>query len=278
MNVPHDIWPGEDRRLKAVVLDWAGTVVDFGSLAPMGAFVKLFARYGVTISTAHARVPMGLHKWDHIHAIGQMEDVAQQWLAAHGTPFSDADVDELYDVFTPMNRESVRDHAALIPGALATVNALRDAGLRIGSTTGYNKDIMVVLQALARDQGYVPDTLVCVGDTPAGRPSPLMMYRCFADLGVWPPAAVLKVDDTVPGIAEGLNAGCWTVGVAVTGNCVGLTAEEWAALSDAERASLRAGATNTLRDAGAHYVIDGIGDLMPVVAEINQRLAAGERP
>ena len=46
--------------LKALILDWAGTAVDFGSRAPMGAFVEAFARFGVTLSIAQAREPLAL--------------------------------------------------------------------------------------------------------------------------------------------------------------------------------------------------------------------------
>ncbi len=55
--------------VKAVVLDWAGTVVDHGSRAPMGAFVRAFAEMGVAISIADARGPMGMAKADHIRAV-----------------------------------------------------------------------------------------------------------------------------------------------------------------------------------------------------------------
>jgi phosphonoacetaldehyde hydrolase len=47
-------------QFKAVVFDWAGTVVDFGSFAPMGVFVEAFAEFGVEVSVAQARAPMGM--------------------------------------------------------------------------------------------------------------------------------------------------------------------------------------------------------------------------
>ena len=63
----------------------------------------------------------------------------------------------------------------------------------------------------AAAQGYAPDNLVCADDLAEGRPGPLAMYRCFVDLAVHPPEAVVKVDDTEPGIAEGVAAGCLAV-------------------------------------------------------------------
>jgi phosphonoacetaldehyde hydrolase len=88
----------------------------------------------------------------------------------------------------------------------------------------------------------------------------------------------VKVDDTVTGIEEGLRAGMWTVGVTMTGNEVGLPQEELSALPPQTRADLARDAAARLRAAGAHYVIDGIGQLMPVIDDIEARMAHGEQP
>jgi phosphonoacetaldehyde hydrolase len=265
-------------QLKAVVFDWAGTTIDYGSRAPMGAFVQVFAQFKVELSIAEARRPMGLPKWDHIKALISDPDIAARWRAAHGKEPTDVDVDRIYEVFVPLNRRVVSDYAELIPGTAETVADLRRRGLRIGSTTGYTREIMEPLLPLARAQGYAPDNLVCAGDLSAGRPTPLMMYRCFVDLGVWPAQTVVKVDDTVPGIAEGLAAGCWTVGVAMSGNALGLSRPEVEALSAVERSKRCAEAMRELLVGGAHYVIDTIADLPPVLDVIQGRMARGERP
>lgn len=265
-------------QLTAVVFDWAGTILDFGSCAPMGAFVRLFEKFGIELSIEEARGPMGVAKWDHIYALGALPRIAAQWLQVHGKAFTDADVDHLYEVFTPMNAAVVADFADFIPGAVEMVDTLRARGLKIGSTTGYNRPIMDVVTPIAAAGGYVPDNLVCAGDLAAGRPSPLMMYRTFADIGVWPPYTVVKVDDTGVGIEEGLNAGTWTVGLAVSGNAMGLSLAEWQALDPAQQQQRRAVASAKLQAAGAHYVVDTVADLLPVLDDIAAKLAAGGRP
>src|SRR5271166_335077 len=263
-------------KIQAAILDWAGTVVDHGSRAPMGAFVRAFAQFGVTISIADARGPMGMAKWDHIRAVGQAPSVAAAWRARHGRDFAEGDVDTIFQVFEPMNIAAVRDHADIIPGAIAAIDTLRARGVRIAGTTGYTRPIMDVLEPLAAAAGYAPELTVCAGDLPAGRPSPLMMWYAMAKLGVWPAATVVKVDDTAPGIAEGKAAGTWTIGIALTGNAVGLSAEELAALSEVERSRLCEHVAVELRD--PDMVIDSIADLPGAIAEIDARLAAGERP
>lgn len=264
--------------IKAVVFDWAGTMVDHGSRAPMGAFVQVFSQFQVPITVAEARVPMGLPKWDHIKALLTNPAIHQRWEKAHGTAPVDRDVDRIYEVFVPLNASVVTDYADIIPGVLDTIAALRARGIKIGSTTGYTRNIMERLLPVAAKAGLAPDNLICAGDLASGRPGPMMMYKCFLDLDVWPSKSVIKVDDTDVGIAEGLAAGCWTVGVALSGNATGLSLDELAALSPDRVCEYRASATRHLERSGAHYVIDSAADLMAIVDRIEGRLARGEMP
>ena len=257
-------------RFKAAVFDWAGTMIDFGSFAPMGVFVKTFSRFGVEVTVAEARGPMGLPKWDHIRAMLDQKRIAAEWKKVRGAAPTDRDADEIYKVFVPMNEEVVADYATLVPGALDTVKALRAKGLKIGSTTGYTRSIMERVLPVAKAQGYEPECLVCADDMKHGRPTPLNMYRCFIELDVWPASAVIKVDDTEPGIAEGVAAGCLTVGVALSGNAVGKTPEELAALSKAGIAPLREHATALLKGAGADHVIDTVADLPALIDRLEK--------
>lgn len=262
--------------IKAVIFDWAGTVLDHGSRAPMGAFVEAFRQFGVEISIADARGPMGMAKADHIRLVGAA--VNEGWRARHGHDFNEADVQRIFDVFEPLNVAAVEAHSALIPGAAETLAWLASRDIRIGSTTGYARPIMQRLAPLAAAQGFVPEIMVCAGDLAAGRPAPLQMWKAMAEMGVWPASAVVKLDDTPPGIAEARAAGTWAVGVALTGNIAGLSAGELAALHDDHRAALRVRAAAELKDAGAHTVIDSIADLPDAIIALESRMAAGEAP
>jgi len=265
-------------RVKAVIFDWAGTVVDYGSLAPIGAFVETFAEFGVTISIDEARGPMGLAKRRHIAAIMALPRVAAAWAQRHGRAPTEADIDAVYAAFVPKNVAVAARYATLIPGIAGVVAELRREGVKIGSTTGYTREIMTQILPAASAQGFAPDSLVCAGETPEGRPTPYMLYKTFLDLKVWPVWSAIKVDDTEVGIAEGLNAGAWAVGVAVSGNCFGLSEAEAAALAPEDFKRRRAAAVEKLQNAGAHYVIDSVADLMPVAQAIEERLAKGQRP
>jgi phosphonoacetaldehyde hydrolase len=270
--------PNYRSSVKAVVFDWAGTTVDYGCMAPAAVFVQVFAERGIAVTVAQARGPMGLNKRDHIRLITEMPPVAAQWQATFGRACGPDDVEALYVDFIPRQLAILADYAEPVPGAVATAAALRARGLKIGSTTGYNAAMMDVLAPEAARHGYAPEVWASSSDVPAGRPAPWMLFHNAQRLGVYPMAAIVKVGDTVPDIEEGLNAGTWTVGVALTGNEVGLTETEVMALPAAEREARVAAARQKLWQAGAHYVVDGIWEVEAVVAAINERLARGEQP
>jgi phosphonoacetaldehyde hydrolase len=264
--------------LRAVVLDWAGTTVDFGCMAPVATFMQAFEESGVPITVEEARAPMGTPKWRHIQAIIQADAVRARWQEAHGKTPDDADVDALYERFLPLQVQTVEQNSDLIPGVVETVAALRERGLSIASTTGYPREVMEVVLRVAKDQGYEPDVTICAGDTPTGRPGPFMALQALIKLSISPVQSVVKIGDTAVDIEEGLNGGMWSVGVAVTGNEVGLPLAELNSLPADDKRAVTAKATETLLAAGAHYVVDSLVDIMPVLDSIEERLAAGEKP
>lgn len=268
--------PGQ--TVRAVIFDWAGTTVDHGSLAPVGVFVAAFGSEGVEISIAHARAPMGRSKRDHIAAIAAEPEVAARWQARHGAPCSEADVERMYGAFLPLQRECVGDYAALIPGVLETQAELRSRGVGIGSSTGYTREIMDRLGPLAAELGYRPDVILTSSDVEVGRPGPWLIYENMRQLDISPPAAVVKVDDTLAGIEAGRNAGVWTVGISESGNMMGLDWQALQALDPSARRQQREAAEAKMKAAGAHDVIPSVASLMPTIDAIELRNAAGERP
>jgi len=252
-------------RFDLVILDWAGTMVDFGCQAPVKALVEAFAAEGVAIDTASARRDMGKSKADHVRSLLQMPVVATAWCAARGHTADESDVELLMNRLGPLMREYAAEAATLIPGAGETVEGLRARGFKIASSTGYTREMMAPVLARAAAQGYAPDHVVCSGETPAGRPTPLMIYKACAELGVWPLSRVVKVDDAEAGIEEGRAAGAFTVGVTASGNTVGLSLAEWSALSSKERAARLSESERVLRAAGADLVIESIAELIPAL-------------
>jgi len=269
-----------NQQLEAIIFDWAGTIVDFGSFAPTQIFVDAFrTAFQFDLSLEEARGPMGLGKWQHIEALGRHPAVHARWVAQFGKPMDEADIRHIYDTFIPLQQERVGLHSDLIPGALEAVQQLRATGLKIGSTTGYPRAVMSTLMPLAAAKGYAPDCVVCADDLTAGaRPGPWMALDCVQQLRINAVRHCVKVDDTVPGIEEGLNAGMWTVGLALSGSPAGLTLDEYHAATPEQLDAVRQRVTAELRAAGAHYVIDTVADLPALIAQIQARAAQGDTP
>ena len=260
--------------VKAVVFDWAGTMVDFGCMAPVEALIEVFRAEGVPLSDAEARRDMGKAKHDHLTAIMANPDVAARWQARKGVGATAADVERIYQKLVPAMTAAATRASVLIPGAAETASALAAMGVKIGSGTGYTRQMMVGILASAASQGYAPQVVVCAGETPSGRPAPLMTWKALIALNVWPARACIKVDDSAVGIEEGRLAGCWTVGLSASGNGVGMARDKFLALSPQERRARIAEAEIPLREAGADFIIEDVSQLMPVVEEIARRIAA----
>ncbi|MWK59993.1 phosphonoacetaldehyde hydrolase [Pseudomonas otitidis] len=265
-------------RLQAAMLDWAGTVVDFGSFAPTQIFVEAFAEFGVAVSLEEARGPMGMGKWDHIRTLCNLPAIAERYRAAFGRLPTDDDVTAIYERFMPLQIEKIGVHSALIPGALEAIAALRQRGLKIGSCSGYPKAVMDKVVELARGNGYIADHVVATDEVPNGRPHPAQALANVIALGIEDVAACVKVDDTWPGILEGRRAGMWTVALTCSGNALGLTWDQFKALSPTELERARQRIGQLFEGARPHYLIDTIADLPKVIDAINARLARGEMP
>ena len=264
--------------LQAILLDWAGTTMDYGCYAPAVVFIEVYKRQGVPIAVEEARAPMGAHKKVHIRKISQMAPVAQRWQEVHQRKPGEEDIERMFAEFVPLQLACLADYAELIPGTLEAVRDFRQRGLKIGSTTGYLTEMMDILLEEAKQRGYEPDSSVCAAQVPAGRPEPWMCVQNAMNLRIYPFEACVKVDDTIPGIEEGLNANMWTIGLAKTGNEIGLNEEEIKALDPGLLDHRLEEARTRMVRAGAHYVVDGIWDVPPILDAINQRLSRGERP
>lgn len=266
---PHTV---HAERLRALVLDWAGTTVDYGSLAPARTLHQLFAQMHITLTESEIRRHMGLPKKEHIRGILSLPRVRDAWQKLRGHLPSEADVEKMYKEFIPLLFSCLAVYSAVIPGVVEAMQRFRQRGLKIGSTTGYTRAMLDLLVEKSAKEGYSSDCNMTPEDVGAGRPHPFMMYENAVRLQVYPLAAIAKIGDTAVDIHEGLNAGAWSIGVAGTGNMIGLSLEDFQALSEAERESRLVEARAELHKAGAHYVVDTLADVHAVLDDIDDRL------
>ena len=114
--------------LKGILLDWAGTTMDYGCYAPATVFVEVYRRKGVPIAVDEARVPMGAHKKVHIRKNSQLPEVNQRWQAALGRQPNEDDIEGMFHDFTPLQLACLADYVDLIPGSLRPLRIFASAG------------------------------------------------------------------------------------------------------------------------------------------------------
>ncbi len=264
----------------AVILDWSGTTIDPYVLAPAVVFAEVFAHHGVPITISEARGPMGLRKDLHIRALLETPSIRERWIERHGTAPDDATVAALFADFVPRQLANLRRYATLLPGVVELQDRLHARGIAIGVTTGFTREMVDVILEEVTAHGFHPDATVAGDEVVHGaRPRPFMVYRNLDLLDAFPVESVIKVDDTVGGVGEGLAAGCWTVGIARYSNYMDVDSLAAAdALAPEEVARRLAATRERLAHAGAHYVVDEPLDLLTVVDHVEARLRRGERP
>ena len=260
------------KKIECIIMDWAGTSVDYGCFAPVAAFVESFKAIGIEVTPAETRTFMGLTKIEEIRALFGLERVAQAFREKYGREAGEADVQARYADFQRVLFDTLEDYAEPIPQVVETIAALRRQGIKVGSTTGYTDRMMEIVIPAAARKGYVIDNCVTSDHLPAGRPAPYMVYRNMIDLAIPSTDSVLKYGDTIADIREGVNANVWTVGVVMGSNELALTQSEVLAMPAHELEQRKAEVRRRMTEAGAHYVVDTIAELPEVIDCINSRM------
>ncbi|PFH88029.1 phosphonoacetaldehyde hydrolase [Bacillus sp. AFS088145] len=265
-------------KVEGIILDWAGTTVDFGCFAPVNVFIDSFKKAGIEVTMEEARAPMGMLKIDHIREMLSMPRISKLWIEKYERPFNEQDVNILYANFEPALMASLSDYANPIPGVIEVVQELRNKGLKIGSTTGYTNKMMDVVVPNAETKGYYTDFYITPDETNSfGRPYPYMIYRNMEALKLTAPWKVVKVGDTISDIKEGINAGVWSVGVIIGSSEMGLSLEEFSSLTDSEKEAIISKTEQSFRQNGADFTIKSMSELPMLIERINDLIVDGKK-
>lgn len=260
-------------KIEGVIFDWAGTTIDFGCFAPVNVFLSIFKDARVEVTLDEAREPMGMLKIDHIRAMLQMPRIHTKWQEVHGKAFNEEDVHRLYEQFEHQLMISLAQYTTPIQGVLETVEWLRANNIKIGSTTGYTKEMMAVVVPEAKKKGYAPDYLVTPTDLEDfGRPYPYMIFENMRQLQLSHVKRVVKVGDTASDIKEALHAGVWAVGVMIGSSEMGVSEEEFQQLTAEQQHQLIEKTRAKFESYGAHYMIETMQQLPQIIEVIEAGL------
>ncbi len=265
-------------KVKGIIFDWAGTTVDYGCFAPVITFMEIFSDYKIKLTLEEIMEPMGIHKKEHIKTLLELDRIKKLWISKYGAEPDEGNVDELYVRFEPKLISKLKDFAEPNPYVVSVVKELKTMGLKIGSTTGYTRKMMNELVPYAEKKGYSPDNIVTSDEVIKGRPHPFMCYKNALDLGIYPLETIIKVGDTIADIREGVNASMWSVGIVLGSSLLGMTKEETEKCDPGILKQKMEKVEEKFSKSGAHFVIDDIRDLPPLVGLINSKLEKNEKP
>ena len=271
------------QSIQGLILDFSGTTLDAHVIAPAYAFVESFSKEGVQITMEEARKPMGLRKDLHILKILENPSVIEKWKAKKGSLPTKEDGARLFQHFIPIQNSCLKDFSELIPGTNETVDYARNKlKMKIGLTTGFTREMVDILLKEAKPQGFVPDVSVAgddVGSNMGFRPAPFMVWKNMELMNLYDRRTIVKVDDTIGGVGEGLNAGVWTIGLYRFSNYTNIdTIAQWKSMKNSEFEEKVEKSKNILMKSGAHYITSSIKEIPEILDDINRRVANGENP
>jgi beta-phosphoglucomutase len=187
-------------RFKAVIFDLDGVITDTAHYHYL-AWKRMAEQQGVYFDHAFNEQLKGIDR------MGSLELI----LAAAGRLYTVEEKLALADSKNLHYQELITGMTAadLLPGAVAALDAVRAAGLRIGLAS-VSKNAFTVLDRLGiRDKfDYVVDAALIA----RGKPDPEIFLKAASELGV-APVDCLGVEDAVAGVAAIKAAGMFALGV-----------------------------------------------------------------
>lgn len=256
-----------------VIFDLAGTIIDYGSLAPIYVFIALFKKYGIILSEEQAKFPMGLQKLQHIKELFKDPDILKQYIKLYNTNPTDNVIYKMYLDSIEIGKSIIPIMSQPIFGVEKIIQFLIEHDIKIGSTTGYSKEI---IQSIIdyNSKNFDPNLINILSNSITsdnvifGRPEPWMIYHSAEKMRIYPMSNIVKIDDTLPGLLEGINAGTLTIGVVKTGSFLGLTKENVDQLDTIDLDKKLNIIRQKMYSIGCDYVVDSVNDIIPILIKI----------
>ncbi len=202
-------------KIKLIVFDISGTLIDHGSLVTVYTFQKTFKKYKIIINPELIIKDMGISKNRHIKNILKHSFINNQIIK------NKINKKNLYDNlkldFDKILKNEVKNKFDYISGFDSIMKYLKKKNILIGLTTGYPRPILnFILQKFKKEKNFIPDCAVSASDVRRGRPYNDMIIKILKVLKV-KKINTIKIDDSLSGILEGKNAQVKTIGLTLSG-------------------------------------------------------------
>jgi phosphonatase-like hydrolase len=187
-----------------VVFDLGGTTIHDRGEVP-AAFSEALGESGIPFDSAELKAWRGASK----------HEVLRELLARQSTGGeSRVELEFIYERFRRgLSERLMQGQPLSLPGARATFERLRAAGIRVAIASGFDRQIFDLILG-AVDWADLLHSHVCSEDVPQGRPAPFMIFKAMERTGVMDVHRVAVVGDTLLDLEAGWNAGAaYRVGV-----------------------------------------------------------------
>jgi phosphoglycolate phosphatase len=190
--------------IRLVALDMAGTTIDDHGLV-YRALRQSVEETGATVADDDLQRWMGTDKLTAISelmGLGGVEPTTTS--AAVAFERFRAILVALYHAEPPF----------ALPGVADALAELRDRGVRVALTTGFDDAIaQPLLESIGWSVGEQLDAVITTSDVAAGRPAPYMIFRAMERTGVLGVNEVLAAGDTLVDLRAARHAGVRAIGV-----------------------------------------------------------------
>jgi len=188
-----------------LVTDFAGTTLrDDGTV--LSAYRRVLSARDIPFTEADLAARRGASKravFEDFAARVEPDPEACHELATHA----------LADFEAALRQEYEQGDLHEIEGAQHTLRVLREAGIPVALSSGFDRRLVEAMLARLGWQTLF-DTVVGADDVPLGRPAPFLIYRAMMDLEVVDVAGVAVVGDTTLDLRSAANARAgWAIGV-----------------------------------------------------------------
>lgn len=233
--------PANLPAFNAILFSLSGCLVDFGARTIPRTLQRLY--------------PTAVNQQSLPHALGR-EPLPREWLA-----------------YQQALCESAGEHAEATPAALPLLEQLREQAVPCAWLDKLPRDASISLASAL--PSWLPGA---PSHSHRPWPAPDAIWLSLMELQVDRLAGCVLVSGEPRLLQAALNAGIWTIGLAISGPLCGLALADWQSLVMSERDRLRSQATLSLYRLGVHSVIDQLSDLPTCLADLSLRRHKGEKP
>ena len=174
-----------------------------------------------------------------------------------------------------LQKESILTKMSIIPETKQCIEYLKDRNIKIGITTSFPKEHMDLCIQVLNEHSIYPDVAVSSTCIPnRRRPEPHMIQEVMKQLNIKNPKEILKVDDEVIGIKEGLNANVYTCSVARWSFYMDISNEiEGKSIEGNKRTYERKldQSRKILMNSGTNYLINTLDSIYKPIDHINRK-------